>query len=48
MTPPPGWQRKLDRALAVWLRHQSATHGPGVALAAAAYRILQALLSQRP
>ncbi len=46
--PPPGWQQKLDRALAIWHRSSADVTHRGQVKAAVAHRLLQTLLAQRP
>jgi hypothetical protein len=46
--PPPGWQQKLDRALAIWHRSSAETTTAGLRKASIAHRLLATLLAQRP
>jgi len=46
--PPPGWQEKLDRALAIWHRACADETAAGMRRADIAHRLLVSLLAQRP
>lgn len=48
MSPPPGWNTKLYKLLEIYTRAQDDMSARGQAKAKIAYRLLQALLSQRP